>query len=52
MNEVQKLQTIGINITTMKKGDLYSRQRVEDSFYILESNVEQKVTEKSNQACL
>jgi len=43
MNEVQKLQTIGINITTMKKGDLYSRQRVEDSFYILESNVEQKI---------
>tara|TARA_Y100000361_G_scaffold23928_1_gene18996 strand:- start:204 stop:782 length:579 start_codon:yes stop_codon:yes gene_type:complete len=43
MNDVQKLQTIGINITSMKKGDSYSRQQVEDAFYILESDVAEKV---------
>ena len=43
MNDVQKLQTIGINITSMRKGDSYSRQQVEDAFYILESDVAERL---------
>lgn len=43
MNDVQKLQTIGINITTMRKGDSYSRQQVEDAYYILEADVSEKI---------
>ena len=43
MNEIQKLQTIGINITSMKKGDSYNRQQIEDAFYVLEPNVHEKI---------
>ena len=40
---IGQLRTIGINVTTMKKGDFYTNEQVREAYHILDSNLDEKV---------
>ena len=40
---IGQLRTIGINVTSMKKGDFYTNEQVREAYYILEPKLDEKV---------
>jgi hypothetical protein len=43
MDDIQKLRSVGINVTTMQKGDFYPREQVEEAFLILVPGVDAQI---------
>ena len=41
--DFQKLQSVGINISTMRKGDFYTQAQVIDAFHLLDPNLPEKI---------
>ena len=39
----EELQKVGINIDTMKKGDVYTQEQVEDAYYVLDPKLPEKM---------
>ena len=41
--DLQRLQSVGINISTMKKGDYYTQAQVVDAFHLLDPSLPEKI---------
>ena len=41
--DFQKLQSVGINISTMKKGDFYTQAQVIDAYHLLDPKLPEKI---------
>ena len=41
--DFQRLQSVGINISTMKKGDYYTQAQVVDAFHLLDPSLPEKI---------
>lgn len=43
MDSLQKLQSVGINVATMQKGDVYSPEKVVEAYYKLDPRLPERV---------